>query len=146
MKSIIIKPDKSLIFICLAISSAASRLVSKAVLSTFFCLIELPEFISIAGKYIVLMPNTAKGGGISRKIFNPADRKKIRSILNEIQIPKEMGLIVRTAGSNKTKNEIDHDLSTLVNSWNQIKENALSSIAPSLIPVSYTHLTLPTKA
>ena len=93
----------------------------------------LSTFISIAGKYIVLMPNTAKGGGISRKIFNPADRKKIRSILNEIQIPKEMGLIVRTAGSNKTKNEIDHDLSILVNSWNQIKENALSSIAPSLI-------------
>ena len=93
----------------------------------------LSTFISIAGKYIVLMPNTPKGGGISRKIFNPADRKKIRSILNEIQIPKEMGLIVRTAGRNKTKNEIDHDLSTLVNSWNQIKENALSSIAPSLI-------------
>ncbi|MBD1144834.1 Rne/Rng family ribonuclease [Pelagibacterales bacterium SAG-MED37] len=93
----------------------------------------LSTFISIAGKYIVLMPNTPKGGGISRKIFNPADRKKIRSILNEIQIPKEMGLIVRTAGSNKTKNEIDHDLSTLINSWNQIKENALSSIAPSLI-------------
>ena len=64
----------------------------------------LSTFISIAGKYIVLMPNTPKGGGISRKIFNPADRK-IRSILNEIEIPKEMGLIVRTAGSNKTKNE-----------------------------------------
>ena len=61
----------------------------------------LSTFISIAGKYIVLMPNTPKGGGISRKIFNPADRKKIRSILNEIEIPKEMGLIVRTAGSNK---------------------------------------------
>ena len=93
----------------------------------------LSTFISIAGKYIVLMPNTPKGGGISRKIFNPADRKKIRSILNEIEIPKEMGLIVRTAGSNKTKNEINHDLDTLINNWNQIKENALSSIAPSLI-------------
>ncbi len=93
----------------------------------------LSTFISIAGKYIVLMPNTPKGGGISRKIFNPADRKKIRSILNEIEIPNEMGLIVRTAGSNKTKNEINHDLDTLINSWNQIKENALSSIAPSLI-------------
>ena len=93
----------------------------------------LSTFISIAGKYIVLMPNTPKGGGISRKIFNPADRKKIRSILNEIEIPKEMGLIVRTAGSNKTKNEINHDLNTLINNWNQIKENALSSIAPSLI-------------
>ncbi len=93
----------------------------------------LSTFISIAGKYIVLMPNTPKGGGISRKIFNPADRKKIRSILNEIEIPKEMGLIVRTAGSNKTKNEIDHDLTTLINSWNHIKNNALNSIAPALI-------------
>jgi len=93
----------------------------------------LSTFISIAGKYIVLMPNTPKGGGISRKIFNPADRKKIRSILNEIEIPKEMGLIVRTAGSNKTKNEIDQDLEALKNTWNQIKDNALNSIAPSLI-------------
>ena len=93
----------------------------------------LSTFISIAGKYIVLMPNTPKGGGISRKIFNPADRKKIRIILNEIEIPKEMGLIVRTAGSNKTKNEIDQDLNSLINSWNQIKENAINSIAPALI-------------
>ena len=93
----------------------------------------LSTFISIAGKYIVLMPNTPKGGGISRKIFNPADRKKIRSILNEIEIPKEMGLIVRTAGSNKTKNEISHDLDSLEKTWNQIKDNALNSIAPSLI-------------
>jgi len=93
----------------------------------------LSTFISIAGKYIVLMPNTPKGGGISRKIFNPADRKKIRSILNEIEIPREMGLIVRTAGSNKTKNEINSDLTTLINTWGQIKENAINSIAPSLI-------------
>ena len=93
----------------------------------------LSTFISIAGKYIVLMPNTPKGGGISRKIFNPVDRKKIRAILNEIEIPKEMGLIVRTAGCNKTKNEINHDLTTLINNWNQIKDNALNSIAPSLI-------------
>ena len=93
----------------------------------------LSTFISIAGKYIVLMPNTPKGGGISRKIFNPAERKKIRSILNEINIPKEMGLIVRTAGSNKTKNEIEHDLTTLINTWNQIKDNAINSIAPNLI-------------
>ncbi len=93
----------------------------------------LSTFISIAGKYIVLMPNTPKGGGISRKIFNPADRKKIRAILNEIEIPREMGLIVRTAGSNKTKNEIDNDLTTLINTWGQIKDNAINSIAPSLI-------------
>ncbi len=93
----------------------------------------LSTFISIAGKYIVLMPNTAKGGGISRKIFNPVDRKKIRKILNEIEIPKEMGIIVRTAGSNKTKNEIDGDLKNLITIWNSIKDNALNSIAPSLI-------------
>jgi ribonuclease E len=93
----------------------------------------LSTFISIAGKYIVLMPNTPKGGGISRKIFNPGDRKKIRSILNEIVIPKEMGLIVRTAGSNKTKNDINFDLNTLIKTWNNIKENALNSIAPALI-------------
>ena len=93
----------------------------------------LSTFISIAGKYIVLMPNTPKGGGISRKIFNPVDRKKIRSILNEIEIPNEMGLIVRTAGSNKTKNEINSDLENLIKIWNLIKENAINSIAPSLI-------------
>jgi len=93
----------------------------------------LSTFISIAGKYIVLMPNTPKGGGISRKIFIPGDRKKIRNILNDIIIPKEMGLIVRTAGSNKTKNDIDHDLQALIKTWNEIKKTALESIAPSLI-------------
>ena len=93
----------------------------------------LSTFISIAGKYIVLMPNTPKGGGISRKIFNPAERKKIRTILNQIIIPKEMGIIVRTAGSNKTKNEIDRDLQNLIKIWESIKENAMNSIAPSLI-------------
>jgi len=92
----------------------------------------LSTFISIAGKYIVLMPNTPKGGGISRKIFNSSDRKKIRNILNQIEIPKEMGIIVRTAGSNKTKNEIDNDLKNLLNIWNSIKDNAINSIAPSL--------------
>ncbi len=93
----------------------------------------LSTFISIAGKYIVLMPNTAKGGGISRKIFNPGDRKKIRNILNEIEIPKAMGIIVRTAGSNKTKNEIDGDLKNLITVWDTIKSNAMNSMAPSLI-------------
>jgi len=93
----------------------------------------LSTFISIAGKYIVLMPNTAKGGGISRKIFNPVERKKIRTILNEIEIPKEMGIIVRTAGLNKTKNEINNDLKNLISVWNLIKENAMNSIAPTII-------------
>ena len=93
----------------------------------------LTTFISIAGKYLVLMPNTPKGGGISRKIFNPIDRKKIRIILNEIVIPREMGVIVRTAGSNKTKNELNNDLKNLITVWDEIKNNALNSIAPSLI-------------
>ena len=93
----------------------------------------LSTFISIAGKYIVLMPNTPKGGGISRKIFHSGERKKIRTILNEITIPKEMGLIVRTAGSNKSKNEINYDLQSLIKSWETIKENAMNSIAPKLI-------------
>jgi len=93
----------------------------------------LTTFISIAGKYTVLMPNTSKGGGISRKIFNPMERKKIRQILNLIEIPKEMGLIVRTAGSNKTKNDIENDLKNSVSSWEGIKNKAMDSMAPSLI-------------
>ncbi len=93
----------------------------------------LTTFISIAGKYIVLMPNTPKGGGISRKIFIPSERKKIRNILNQIEIPKQMGIIVRTAGSNKSKNEIEKDLNNLIIVWDGIKEKAMNSMAPSLI-------------
>ena len=72
----------------------------------------LTTFISLAGKYIVLMPNTPKGGGISRKIFNSVDRQKIRNILNEIKIPQSMGVIIRTAGANKTQNEIEKEKRT----------------------------------
>ncbi len=93
----------------------------------------LTTFISLAGKYMVLMPNTPKGGGISRKIFNSSDRNKIRSILNEIQIPKTMGVIVRTAGANKTRNEIEKDFQNTLNTWGQIKDKAVESNAPSLI-------------
>ncbi len=93
----------------------------------------LTTFISIAGKYTVLMPNTPKGGGISRKIFSPIERKKIRQILNVIEIPKEMGLIVRTAGSNKTKNDIDNDLKNSIKVWEEIKNKAMDSMAPSII-------------
>jgi len=93
----------------------------------------LTTFISLAGKYVVLMPNTAKGGGISRKIFGHADRSKIRNILNEIEIPKSMGVIVRTAGANKTKNEIEKDFQNTIKTWDQIKDKALDSNAPSLI-------------
>ena len=93
----------------------------------------LTTFISLAGKYMVLMPNTPKGGGISRKIFNSSDRKTIRSILNEIKIPKSMGVIVRTAGANKTKNEIEKDFQNTLKTWENIKEKALESNAPSLV-------------
>ena len=93
----------------------------------------LTTFISLAGKYMVLMPNTAKGGGISRKIFNSSDRQKIRNILNEIDIPKSMGVIVRTAGANKTKNEIEKDFHNTMKTWDEIKEKALDSNAPSLV-------------
>ena len=93
----------------------------------------LTTFISLAGKYMVLMPNTPKGGGISRKIFNSSDRKKIRLILNEIDIPSSMGVIVRTAGANKTKNEIEKDFQNTLKTWETIKEKALNSNAPSLV-------------
>ncbi len=93
----------------------------------------LTTFISLAGKYMVLMPNTAKGGGISRKIFNSNDRQKIRDILNKIEIPKSMGVIVRTAGANKTKNEIEKDFQNTLGTWDEIKDKAVSSNAPSLI-------------
>jgi len=93
----------------------------------------LTTFISLAGKYIVLMPNTAKGGGISRKIFNYEDRNKIRKILKDIEIPGNMGLIVRTAGSRKTQNEINNDLQNTITVWEEIKNNTINSTAPILI-------------
>ncbi len=93
----------------------------------------LTTFISLAGKYMVLMPNTPKGGGISRKIFNSTDRQKIRNILNELNIPKSMGVIVRTAGANKTKNEIDKDFQNTLKTWEEIRDKALDSNAPSLV-------------
>ena len=93
----------------------------------------LTTFISLAGKYMVLMPNTPKGGGISRKIFGSSDRQKNRDILNEINIPKSMGVIVRTAGANKTKNEIEKDFQSILKTWDTIKDKALESNAPSLV-------------
>ena len=93
----------------------------------------LTTFISLAGKYMVLMPNTPKGGGISRKIFSSSDRQKIRNILSEIHIPMSMGVIVRTAGANKTKNEIEKDFQNTLKTWDNIKNKALESNAPSLV-------------
>ena len=90
----------------------------------------LTTFISLAGKYMVLMPNTPKGGGISRKIFNSNERQKIRAILNEINIPKSMGVIVRTAGANKTKNEIEKDFQNTLKTWEEIKDKALELECP----------------
>ena len=79
------------------------------------------------------MPNTPKGGGISRKIFNSSDRQKIRNILNQIEIPSSMGVIVRTAGANKTKNEIEKDFQNTLKTWETIGIKALDSNAPSLV-------------
>ena len=93
----------------------------------------LTTFISLAGKYSVLMPNTPKAGGISRKIVNSDDRKKIRNILQEIKIPETMGLIVRTAGLNKAKNELNNDIMNIIGVWEQIKNKAVKSVAPSLV-------------
>ena len=93
----------------------------------------LTTFLSLAGKYIVLMPNTAKGGGISKKIFNSQDRKSIRGIINQLEIPETMGLIVRTAGAKKTQNEIKNDLDILIQVWEEIRQKTITSNAPTLI-------------
>ncbi|MEI4194742.1 ribonuclease E/G [Roseovarius sp. E0-M6] len=93
----------------------------------------LTTYLSLAGRYCVLMPNTARGGGISRKITNAADRKKLKSIANEIDVPKGAGLIVRTAGAKRTKAEIKRDYEYLQRLWEQIRELTLKSIAPAKI-------------
>jgi ribonuclease E len=93
----------------------------------------LTTYLSLAGRYCVLMPNTARGGGISRKITNPADRKKLKEIAHEIEVPKGAGLIVRTAGAKRTKTEIKRDYEYLQRLWEQIRELTLKSTAPSKI-------------
>ncbi|NCX58657.1 MAG: Rne/Rng family ribonuclease, partial [Rhodobacteraceae bacterium] len=93
----------------------------------------LTTYLSLAGRYCVLMPNTARGGGISRKITNLSDRKKLKEIANEIDVPTGAGLIVRTAGAKRTKTEIKRDYEYLQRLWEQIRELTLKSIAPSKI-------------
>ena len=93
----------------------------------------LTTYLSLAGRYCVLMPNTARGGGISRKITNLSDRKKLKEIANEIDVPLGAGLIVRTAGAKRTKSEIKRDYEYLQRLWEQIRELTLKSIAPSKI-------------
>ncbi len=93
----------------------------------------LTTYLSLAGRYCVLMPNTARGGGISRKITNAADRKKLKEIAAELDVPTGAGLIVRTAGAKRTKSEIKRDYEYLQRLWEQIRELTLKSIAPAKI-------------
>ncbi|MCL4145710.1 UNVERIFIED_CONTAM: hypothetical protein GTU68_029846 [Idotea baltica] len=93
----------------------------------------LTTYLSLAGRYCVLMPNTARGGGISRKITNAADRKKLKAITNEMSVPEGAGLIIRTAGSQRTKTEIKRDYEYLQRLWEQIRELTLKSTAPAQI-------------
>ena len=93
----------------------------------------LTTYLSLAGRYCVLMPNTARGGGISRKITNAADRKKLKEIATEIEVPQGAGLIVRTAGAKRTKSEIKRDYEYLQRLWEEIRALTLKSIAPAKI-------------
>jgi len=93
----------------------------------------LTTYLSLAGRYCVLMPNTARGGGISRKITNAADRKKLKEIAQEIEVPQGAGLIVRTAGAKRTKAEIKRDYEYLQRMWEQIRALTLKSVAPAKI-------------
>ncbi len=93
----------------------------------------LTTYLSLAGRYCVLMPNTAQGGGISRKISNAADRKRLKSIMAELKLPRTMGCIVRTAGLQRTKTEIKRDFDYLARLWDTIRENTLQASAPSLV-------------
>ncbi|MGF1624518.1 MAG: Rne/Rng family ribonuclease, partial [Alphaproteobacteria bacterium] len=93
----------------------------------------LTTYLSLAGRYCVLMPNTARGGGVSRKISNPADRKRLRAILDEFEIPDGMAVIVRTAGSERSRAEIRRDYEYLMRLWEQIRQTTLESVSPALI-------------
>lgn len=93
----------------------------------------LTTYLSLAGRYCVLMPNRIKSGGVSRKITNAADRKRLKSIVRELPLTSDMSMIVRTAGEDKTKADIVRDYNYLIRSWNQIRLAALSNKAPALI-------------
>lgn len=93
----------------------------------------LTTYLSLAGRYTVLMPNTASGGGISRKISSPADRKRLREIAGELDVPEGMGLIIRTAGAARTKTEIKRDYEYLLRLWENVRDLTLKSSAPTLV-------------
>jgi ribonuclease E len=93
----------------------------------------LTTYLSLAGRYTVLMPNTARGGGISRKITQPQDRKRLKAIAQELEVPEGMGLIIRTAGASRTKQEIKRDFEYLLRLWESVRDLTLESTAPSLV-------------
>lgn len=93
----------------------------------------LTTYLSLAGRYSVLMPNTARGGGISRKITNVADRKRLKTIAQELEVPEGMGVIVRTAGAARTKTEVKRDFEYLLRLWENVRELTLASSAPTLV-------------
>lgn len=93
----------------------------------------LTTYLSLAGRYSVLMPNTGKGGGISRKITNAEDRKRLKEIAQELEVPEGMGLILRTAGASRTKVEIRRDYEYLMRMWESVRELTLASVAPALV-------------
>ncbi len=93
----------------------------------------LTTYLSLAGRYTVLMPNTARGGGISRKITNAQDRKRLKAIAQELEVPEGIGLIIRTAGASRTKQEIKRDFECLLRLWENVRDLTLQSTAPSLV-------------
>ncbi len=93
----------------------------------------LTTYLSLAGRYSVLMPNTARGGGISRKITNPADRKRLKEVASDLEVPEGMGVILRTAGASRTKSEVKRDFEYLLRLWESVRELTLRSTAPTLV-------------
>jgi ribonuclease E len=93
----------------------------------------LTTYLSLAGRYSVLMPNTARGGGISRKITNPQDRSRLKAIAEELDVPEGMGVILRTAGASRTKQEVKRDFEYLLRMWETVRETTLASTAPTLV-------------
>jgi ribonuclease E len=93
----------------------------------------LTTYLSLAGRYCVLMPNTARGGGISRKITNSSDRKRLKELAGDLEVPDGMGVILRTAGASRTKPEIKRDFEYLIRVWEQVRETTLQSVAPTLV-------------
>jgi ribonuclease E len=93
----------------------------------------LTTYLSLAGRYCVLMPNTGRGGGISRKITNGPDRKRLKKVAADLEVPQGMGLIIRTAGAKRTKTEIKRDYEYLIRAWENIRDTTMRSIAPALI-------------